>query len=108
MAIALTCQRHFQSTANQVEFYLLRDKAASQTSDESRPHLERMMQIARDELEISKEQYFVDRANSVIAYEASNHYYYTPLDLAEKMLNCDYIERELKSRLATTSSQKKV
>jgi len=108
LAIALTCQRHFQSTANQVEFYLLRDKAASQTSDESRPHLERMMQIARDELEISKEQYFVDRANSVIAYEASNHYYYTPLDLAEKMLNCDYIERELKSRLATTSSQKKV
>jgi phosphoribosyl-ATP pyrophosphohydrolase len=76
-------------------------------ASESRPHLERMMQIARNELKISKEQYFVDRANSVIAYEASNHYYYTPLDLIEKMLNCDYVERELKSRLATTSSQRK-
>jgi hypothetical protein len=54
LAIALTCPHHFQSTANQVEFYLLRDKVAGNMASESRPHLERMMQIARNELEISK------------------------------------------------------
>src|SRR5215475_14960956 len=35
----------------------------------------------------------VDRYESLIPYEAPNHYYYTPLDLVEKMLNCEFIER---------------
>jgi len=33
--------------------------------------------------------------SSVIAYEASNHYYYTPLDLVEKVLNCRHVIRNL-------------
>ena len=54
-----------------------------------------MIDLVRDEMALSKQQYFVARAESLIAYEASNHYYYTPLDLVEKMLNCDLAARTL-------------
>jgi hypothetical protein len=37
------------------------------------------------------------------AYEASNHYYYTPLDLVEKTLNCRYVMRELDLRMKPSS-----
>jgi hypothetical protein len=35
--------------------------------------------------------YPIAKQHSVIAYEASNHYYYRPADLAEKILNCQYL-----------------
>ena len=31
------------------------------------------------------------KADSRIGFEASNQYYYLPLDLVEKVINCDYI-----------------
>ena len=41
--------------------------------------------------------YPLARHHSVIAYEASNHYYYRPADLAGEDLNCQYLlENELK------------
>jgi hypothetical protein len=95
LAIARTCQNHFQSTANQLEFYLLRDKLPELSGEQASDARQRMLLLIRDEMELSKQQYFVARNESLIAYEASNHYYYTPLDLVEKMLNCEYIERKL-------------
>ncbi|MBO0719954.1 MAG: hypothetical protein J2P41_03985 [Blastocatellia bacterium] len=95
LAIARTCQNHFQSTANQIEFYLLRDKLTGLAREQAGAVRRRMLTLMRDEMELSKQQYFVARNESLIAYEASNHYYYTPLDLVEKMLNCEYIERIL-------------
>jgi hypothetical protein len=47
--------------------------------------------IAKHEIELAKDQFRVARRHSMIAYEASNHYYYTPLDLVEKILNCRQI-----------------
>ncbi|MBI4910286.1 MAG: hypothetical protein HY820_42105 [Acidobacteria bacterium] len=81
--IALTCQHHWESVANQVEFHLLRDAP--------RPDKTRMRAIVEAELAIAARQYDMARRNSTIAYEASNHYYYRPLDLAEKVLNCRWI-----------------
>ena len=37
------------------------------------------------------------QGESLIGYEASNHYYYTPADLLEKVLNCDQVISELQS-----------
>jgi hypothetical protein len=88
LAIARTCLAHFESVANQVEFYLLRDAAGSRNTA-------RMIEIARREREIALRQFDVARSESLIGYEASNHYYYTPLDLMEKVLNCDQVLREL-------------
>ena len=60
-----------------------------------------MRAIAQNsEIELAQRQFFVARGHSVIAYEASNHYYYTPLDLVEKTLNCRYVLRELEARMS--------
>ncbi len=91
LAIARTCAHHFESTANQVEFYMLRDK-----SDPAA--LRRMRQLAEQEIDLARRQYPIARQHSVIAYEASNHYYYTPLDLVEKVLNCRHVISEIDRR----------
>jgi hypothetical protein len=93
LAIAKTCFHHFQSTANQIEFYLLRDGPGTPAS------LARMRAITEQEIELAQRQFRLARDHSVIAYEASNHYYYTPLDLVEKTLNCRYVMRELELRI---------
>ena len=91
LAIAETCWRHFRSVANQVRFYMLRENSDSAAVAEMRT-------ILRDEIELARRQFLTARRHSVIAYEASNHYYYTPLDLAEKVLNCHQILEELSRR----------
>jgi hypothetical protein len=85
-AIAETCYIHFRSVANQIEFYLLRDNNGSRT---------RMREIAVEEEALARRMYKLARGHSVLAYEASNHYYYRPLDLAEKILNCRWIQERL-------------
>ncbi|MCY3757489.1 MAG: hypothetical protein OXG96_07175, partial [Acidobacteria bacterium] len=94
LAIAQTCRHHFQSTANQVEFYLLREELGR--SQGKKPQVaRRMIELARAEIELARAQYSIARRHSTIAFEASNHYYYRPLDLAEKILNCRRVIDEL-------------
>jgi len=88
LAIAETCYNHFQSVANQVEFYLVRARLGQA---EKKPALARMRALAEQEIELAKRQYAIARRHSTIGYEASNHYYYAPLDLVEKILNCRHI-----------------
>lgn len=85
LAIATTCGIHFRSTANQIEFYLLRD------SPRTRENLERMRALAEQEIDLARRLYILARQHSVIAFEASNHYYYRPTDLLEKVVNCRYV-----------------
>ena len=56
-----------------------------------------MIEIAERERELARQQFDVAKNESLIGYEASNHYYYTPIDLLEKMLNCDQVIAELRS-----------
>lgn len=97
LAVARTCFTHFESTANQVEFYLLRDEAPAAHPERRRAIRSRMIRIAQRERELARIQFDVTRAESLIGYEASNHYYYTPADLLEKILNCDQVISELQS-----------
>jgi hypothetical protein len=94
LAVAETCHHHFQSTANQIEFYLLRDQGAGSARARAR-----MREIAEDEIELARRQFSTSRDHSVLGYEASNHYYYTPLDLVEKVLNCRQVIAELEKGL---------
>jgi len=87
LAIALTCFHHFQSVSNQVEFYRLRDAGTGNRA--------RMRQLVESEIALARAQFPIARDWSVIGYEASNHYYYTPLDLVEKVLNCRRILEEI-------------
>jgi hypothetical protein len=85
LAIAETCCLHFRSTANQIEFYLLRDSASADRKQT------RMRALVEQKLELARRLCPLARRHSVIAYEASNHYYYRPLDLAEKIVHCRYL-----------------
>lgn len=85
LAIAETCGIHFRSTANQIEFYMLRGSPASAARHA------RMRALVEAELALARRLYPIARRHSIIAYEASNHYYYRPLDLAEKMVQCRWM-----------------
>ena len=96
LAIAETCHHHFQSVANQMEFYVLRDKLAQARGSGRTEILKRMRAIAAQEIELARRQFLLARQNSTIGFEASNHYYYTPPRLVEKVLNC----RDIIARMA--------
>jgi hypothetical protein len=99
-SIAETCYLHFQSTANQIRFYRLRKKWKA-TEGESRRELgHQMIQIADEEIRLSVQRYQNARRDSAIGYEASNHYYYRPLDLVEKVLNCHHVRNQILAGIA--------
>jgi hypothetical protein len=95
LGIAEACYLHFQSVANQLRFYALRKEMKASAAKKTQAN--EMIQLAEQEIELAKRLYTIARRDSTIGYEATNHYYYRPLDLAEKVLNCRQIVRELKA-----------
>ena len=98
LGIAETCYSHFESVANQIQFCRLRDRLASASPEDRATITADMIRIAEEETQLAIRQYAVSRADSRIAYEASNHYYYRPLDLVEKVLSCKEVVNQLKRR----------
>lgn len=83
LGIAKACHLHFLSTVNQIRFIRLRGVDARAAAA-----------ILRDEIELSRELMLLVAEDSRIGFEATNHYGYIRLDLAEKILNCrDLLER---------------
>jgi hypothetical protein len=50
-----------------------------------------MREILRSEIATARDLYVLTKQDSRIGFEASNHYYYLPVDLAEKVVSCRYI-----------------
>lgn len=80
---------HFQSVANQSEYVMLRN------NNNKPSQKERMTAIIKEELELAKHLYVLQRNDSRIGFEATNHYFYTPADLVEKVMNCMYLLNNL-------------
>jgi hypothetical protein len=76
---------HFRSTANQARFVRAR------TAGEDAKTRGELQQVLRDEIDLAKQLYAIQTRDSRIGFEASNHYYYVPLDLVEKVLNCQQL-----------------
>jgi hypothetical protein len=93
LRIAEAAHAHFHSVANQICFVQFRDALATDSLSESEQakHLAHMQDIVRKEIDIAKKLFELTRQDSRIGFEASNHYYYYPLDLVEKIINCEYI-----------------
>ena len=53
-----------------------------------------MTAILNREIELARRMFELSSADSRLGYEASNHYFYVPLDLVEKVINCE----DLKTR----------
>ena len=79
MAEATYCL--FRSSLNQIRFIRARDKGQNQVCTD----------LAKSELEIAKRMIDIMNKNASIGFEAANHYYFTKMQLAEKILNCQYI-----------------
>jgi hypothetical protein len=74
-------QMHFASCRDQMLFVLARDEGNSA----------RMKSLARAELERAKAYWPIVRRDSRIGYESSNHYFFVPRDVLEKVLTCRII-----------------
>ena len=90
--IARTVSIHMKSVSNQSRFILLRDKLnTAETHASAVDMLNELELIAADEIKLAKELYKIQLHDSRIGFEASNQYYYIPVDLVEKVLNCRYL-----------------
>ncbi len=80
---------HFRSTANQARFVRARQqlREAKTTTDRAAlgAELERLL---RQEIDLARRLCGIQGRDSRIGFEASNQYYYVPVDLAEKVVNC--------------------
>lgn len=74
---------HFRSVANQARFVIARD---AQTPDRAA-----MAKALREELTAAKELFKLARQDSRVGFESSNHYYFVPQDLIEKVINCQFL-----------------
>jgi hypothetical protein len=80
---------HFRSVANQARFVVarrrLQEGKPSTVVQLTCAELERLL---RAEIESARRLHAVQSRDSRIGFEASNQYYYVPVDLAEKVINC--------------------
>ena len=77
--ISVVCYCHFKTTLNQVDFIIRRR--------ENLP----CRDIYLDEIALALAERRAMAQDSRIGYEASNHYYFTRNDLAEKIINCTFL-----------------
>lgn len=91
IGIAETVACHYASAANQAEFIQLRDNLQTEVSDNKHAIKKRIRQLLVEEIALAKRMAALQRKDSRLGYEASNHYFYVPSDLDEKVLNCRYL-----------------
>ncbi len=90
--VAEACALHFRSVMNQCAFILARDAPARGEQSEATPErIAKLKGILESEIEVAKKLYALQRRDARIGFEASNHYFYVPLDLAAKVVNCQYL-----------------
>ena len=90
--VAETAAIHFCSVANQARFIAARDRLAEVESDvDAAAPLRECEQLLNAEIELARRLHAIQSRDSRIGYEATNHYFYVPLDLAEKVLNCRHL-----------------
>jgi hypothetical protein len=93
---------HFRSVANQARFVNARNAlAAAKTSAEAKPLLAELERVLKSEIQCAKRLYEIQIRDSRLGFESSNHYFYVPVDLLEKIVNCrDLLDRWLPAQRA--------
>lgn len=97
LRIAEAALLHFRSGANQVRFIIGRNALAAGKLKGADAQLQRneLRQIVADELSNARRLYILTKQDARIGFEPSNHYYYLPVDLLEKLINCRFVLDEL-------------
>ena len=91
--IAEAAYLHFKSVVNQVRFTNARNELLKEsiTTDQRQKNLDILKAAADDEIKLARRLYSLAKEDSRIGFEATNQYHYMPLDLVEKVVNCEYI-----------------
>ena len=97
LSVAEAAAIHFRSAANQARFVgARRALAAAKNSVEATPQIATLEQVLKQELALARRLHALQSRDARLGFEASNHYFYVPIDLAEKVLNCrDLLDRWL-------------
>ena len=113
VTVMTACGIHFRSVANQARFVVLRRSLEACISGSEKERggdagsdiIGEIQTIVEGEIELALRLYELQCRDSRFGFEASNHYFYVPLDLAEKVLCChDLLDRWLpwqRERLTT-------
>lgn len=85
----------FQSVANQARFILARDALAGR-SDSLSPEERRRLRVEikrllESEIDLARQLFALVQEDSRIGFEPTCHYFYLPLDLVEKVVNCRWL-----------------
>jgi len=91
IATAMYC--HLKSSYNQILF------VRNRTHLDSPQICSKMIKLLNDEIKLTQTLIILQQKDVRIGYEASNHYYYMPNLLAEKILNCEHIKKIIISSL---------
>lgn len=90
---------HFQSVANQARYVMARDALAASpdtlSAEERAEHENEIRRCLESEITLARELYTLVREDSRIGFEPSCQYFYLPLDLMEKVVNCRWILKQL-------------
>jgi hypothetical protein len=95
LRLALAAAIKFQSVANQTRFVVSRNTLASRVkplSPEQRLQLHsEIKRCVESEIALARELYPLVQEDSRIGFEPSCQYFYLPLDLVEKVVNCRWL-----------------
>lgn len=100
LVVAEAAGLHFESVANQIRFTLAWNalRSGSLLQAEADAAVATMRAKVHAEIRNAERLFALTRQDPRIGFEASNHYYYLPLDLVEKVVNCEYILQWLARR----------
>ena len=95
--IANASYLHFASVANQCHFIAGRDSLLrKEISVKEKQLLKDKINIILDsEISLARQLFAIAGRDSRIGFEASNQYYYVPGDLIEKVIDCEYVRKQL-------------
>ncbi len=97
LRVAEAAECHFKSVVNQTRFVLLRDqwRDLNLPAQQHESLRRQLREVVTAELELATRLWRLTQQDSRIGFEASNQYLYVPLDLAEKVVNCRWVLRQL-------------
>jgi hypothetical protein len=89
LGIAEAAGTTFASIAQQARFIVARTALAKNPRDAAARTA--ALAALEEEIALAKRLYPLARRDSRIGFEAANHYFYVPLDLAEKIIDCEFL-----------------
>jgi hypothetical protein len=108
--LARAAQLHFASVANQARFVFARTALSNPnaTAAEREQALRLIPTLLDDEIRLADSLFDLAQADSRIGFEATNHYFYRPMDLIEKVICCEHLRRHFADMSPANSANKEL